>query len=160
LSVDFDGLCSRRILHLINPGEATELIRQGADFQMHCHRHRVYKSRPRFLNELKENSDIIQTFGAPTPRHFCYPGGYRLPEFDAWLEEFGAVSATTCEYGLATRRTPPYEIPRMMDLPGIPLAEFEAWVSGAAAYLPRRHTAPPENQLIEETSGEKTVSAL
>jgi peptidoglycan/xylan/chitin deacetylase (PgdA/CDA1 family) len=150
LDVDFDDLCTRRSFHLMTPAEATEIAAEGCDFQMHCHRHRVYRSKERFLNELKDNHDVLTSIAPCAPTHFCYPGGFRLPEYPGWLSEFGVVSATTCEPGLATAKSGPYELPRLLDSPGISLDEFSAWLSGVAHYIPRKKYPPAEGQLIEE----------
>jgi glycosyltransferase involved in cell wall biosynthesis len=150
LDVDFDELCTRRILHLMNPDEVTEASRDGVDFQLHCHRHRVYRSRERFWNELRDNADVIERFTGQIPKHFCYPGGLHLPDFPGWLAQYGIQSACTCEIGLATCESDRYLLPRLLDTPGISMDEFSAWLSGLASVLPRTHYPAAEGQLIEE----------
>jgi peptidoglycan/xylan/chitin deacetylase (PgdA/CDA1 family) len=142
LHVDMDSLRSRRILHLMNPGEVSELAAQGVDFQLHCHRHRVFNSHDRFVNELDENRRVIESFGAPRPRHFCYPSGFRLPEFPPWLAEMKVLSATTCEPGIATRRSDRFELPRFLDGPAVGADEFRLHLSGLGSLLPARARQP------------------
>jgi peptidoglycan/xylan/chitin deacetylase (PgdA/CDA1 family) len=150
LEVDFDAVCSRRILHLMKPEEAARMAREGIDFELHCHRHRVYRSRDRFQRELEDNRQAIQAATGQSPTHFCYPGGFLLPEFPGWLAEFGIASATTCESGLASRVSGRYELPRLLDTAGISPDEFSAWLSGLASFLPRTSYPAAESQLVEE----------
>jgi peptidoglycan/xylan/chitin deacetylase (PgdA/CDA1 family) len=150
LTIDFDTLCSRRILHLMKPEEAAQIAKEGVDFELHCHRHRVYRSRARFQRELQDNHQAIQAATGQSPTHFCYPGGFLLPEFPAWLAEFGIVSATTCESGLASRASARYELPRLLDTPGISPDVFSAWLSGLASFLPRSSYPASESQLAED----------
>jgi len=147
LGVDFGDLVSRRILHLMNPAEAAELVAQGVDFQLHCHNHRVYRSRELFRSEVLENQHALERIGAREPWHFCYPGGFWLPEFKPWLVELGVASATTCEAGLATCMSDRYQLPRFLDGPGIEASQFSAWLSGLASLFPRRELPPSTSQL-------------
>src|ERR1035437_550329 len=147
LGVDFGDLVSRRILHLMNPEEVAELATKGVDFQLHCHRHRVYRSRELFRNEVLENQHALERFGVRKPEHFCYPGGFWLPEFKPWLKELGIVSATTCEAGMATSMSDRYQLPRFLDGPGVEASQFSAWLSGLASLFPRRELPPSTSQL-------------
>jgi peptidoglycan/xylan/chitin deacetylase (PgdA/CDA1 family) len=147
LDLDMDDLIARRILHLMTPDEARELLSQGVDFQLHCHRHRVYRSRERFGAELKDNQDAIERLGAPTPVHFCYPGGFHLPEFPDFLEQYGVLSATTCQPDLAEPNCSRFLLPRLVDAPSLTMDEFSGWLSGLAAWIPRRHHLGDETQL-------------
>lgn len=153
VGVDFDELCARRMLHIMNPAEAAELARGGVDFQLHCHRHRVYRSRERFQRELKDNRNAIESITGQSSNHFCYPGGCRLPEFSDWLAELGILSATTTDPGLATRESGRYALPRLLDTRGINADEFSAWLSGVAHFIPRAHVPAAEGQLVEEEGG-------
>ncbi len=148
--VDYASLCERRILHLMNPREAAELAGQGVDFQLHCHRHRVYRSRDKFAKEIEDNRDALRRIGVDHPTHFCYPGGFRLPEFPGWLAELGVKSATTCEIGMATGRSARYELPRLLDSPGIGEDYFSAWLSGLGQLLPARKSPPARRQLADD----------
>ncbi len=47
------------------------------------------------------------------------------------------MSATTCELGLAARDSDPLLLPRLIDVSGLSLTEFEAWVTGLGSLLPR-----------------------
>jgi hypothetical protein len=84
------------------------------------------------------------------PAHFCYTGGFRLPEFPGWLREYGVRSATTCDPGLVDSATDPMLLPRFVDTTGATQAVFENWVGGISAFLPKRPYVPAAGQLMEE----------
>jgi peptidoglycan/xylan/chitin deacetylase (PgdA/CDA1 family) len=150
LGIDYQDLCRRRVLHLINPAEARELAERGVDLQYHTHRHRVYRSRERMIAELEDNRLRIARFTAKEPRHFCYTGGFYLDEYPAYLKDYGMLSATTCKTGLCTAGTNPFLLPRLVDTTGLSDLEFRAWLSGTAELLPRRAYEMSGGQLVEE----------
>ena len=150
LDIDYEELCRKRVMHLITPEEARDLAARGADLQYHTHRHRVYRSRDRMFAELKDNLRRIAAFTSREPRHFCYTGGFYLPEYPVYLKEYGMLSATTCKPGLCTARTNPLLLPRLVDTPGLSDLEFHAWLDGSADLLPKRSNEMSEGQLLEE----------
>jgi peptidoglycan/xylan/chitin deacetylase (PgdA/CDA1 family) len=150
LDIDYPELCRKRVLHLITPEEAKELADRGVDLEYHTHRHRVYRSRERMFAELQDNRRRIATFTAHEPRHFCYTGGFYLPEYVDYLKAYGLVSATTCKSGLCTAQTNPLLLPRLVDTAGLSDLEFRAWLEGTADLLPRRPYRMSEGQLVEE----------
>jgi peptidoglycan/xylan/chitin deacetylase (PgdA/CDA1 family) len=150
LGIDYEDLCRKRVMHLIRPEEAKELADRGVDLQYHTHRHRVYRSRERMFAELGDNERRITSFTTRQPRHFCYTGGFYLPEYPAYMEEYGMLSATTCKLGLCTAGTNPFLLPRLVDTSGFSELEFRAWLHGAAALIPRRDIEMSEGQLLEE----------
>ncbi len=150
LDIDYQELCEKRVMHLITPQEARELADRGVDLQYHTHRHRVYRSRERMFAELQDNRRRITKFTVREPRHFCYTGGFYLPEYPAYLKEYGMLSATTCEPGLCTIQTDPLLLPRLVDTMGLSDLEFRAWLDGTADLLPQRRTEMSEGQLLEE----------
>jgi peptidoglycan/xylan/chitin deacetylase (PgdA/CDA1 family) len=150
LDVDYLDLCQKRVLHLITPEEAKALAARGVDLQYHTHRHRVYRSRELMFAELQDNRRRIALFTSSEPRHFCYTGGFYLPEHPGYLKEYGMLSATTCETGLCTARTNPLLLPRLVDTMGLTDLEFRAWLAGTAGLLPSRPYKMSEGQLSEE----------
>jgi peptidoglycan/xylan/chitin deacetylase (PgdA/CDA1 family) len=150
LDIDYEELCRRRVMHLITPTEARELAARGVDLQYHTHRHRVYRSRERMFAELQDNRRRLVTFTSNEPRHFCYTGGFYLPEYPIYLREYGMLSATTCKRGLCTARTDPLLLPRLVDGTGISDLEFRAWLAGTADLVPRGPYRMSEGQLMEE----------
>lgn len=138
LRVDYDALIEQRIMHNVTPDEVKELARGGIDVQLHTHRHRTPVDRQLFLREIEDNRQSIQKMSDKHAEHFCYPSGVYDLAFLPWLKESGVVSATTCETGFASRNSNPLLLPRMLDNPQLSSIEFESWLTGVSAALPRR----------------------
>jgi peptidoglycan/xylan/chitin deacetylase (PgdA/CDA1 family) len=139
LGVDYSAIRRRRILHLMNADEVAGIAAAGYDVQLHTHRHRSPPDRVVYGAEITQNRDRIAEITGARPRHFCYPSGAWAPKFAEWLREEGVVSAVTCEPGLATPRTDPFRLPRLLDHSHLTALEFEAWVTGIGAQLPHRY---------------------
>lgn len=138
VGVDADELLRKRILRQVTPEEVTSLSRAGVDFQLHTHRHRTPRDAGLFAREIEENREwIVRMTGAPADQ-FCYPSGVYHPEFLGWLRAHDVRSATTCDTGIATCRTDPMLLPRLIDTSNLDLVEFEAWATGVGALLPHR----------------------
>jgi len=150
LDVDYQDLRHRRILHLITPQEAKYLAARGVDLQYHTHRHRMHRSRDSMFAELEENNRRILMYTPKEPCHFCYTGGFYLPEHPHFLREYGIKSATTCYPGLCTIRTNPMLLPRLVDTMDLSDLEFRAWLSGTASLIPRRSVEMSKDQLVED----------
>jgi peptidoglycan/xylan/chitin deacetylase (PgdA/CDA1 family) len=138
LKVDYDALIEKRIMHLLAPEEVRRLAADGADIQLHTHRHRAPLNRELFLREIKDNRHSIQAMTGLRASHFCYPSGVYDDRFLPWLQEAGIVSATTCETGFASRSSNQLLLPRFLDNAALPSIEFEGWLTGVSAALPRR----------------------
>jgi peptidoglycan/xylan/chitin deacetylase (PgdA/CDA1 family) len=150
LGVDYDSLIAKRILHLLNPREVADLAARGVDFQLHTHRHYAPPDRVLFRREVHDNRERIRSMAGSQPTHFCYPCGYHEREWLAWLAEAGVRSATTGQPGLASLRTNPLLLPRLVDSGHLAPLEFEAWLGGVAALLPRRPLKAAARPLSEE----------
>jgi peptidoglycan/xylan/chitin deacetylase (PgdA/CDA1 family) len=150
LNVDYEALCRRRILHIMTPAEVKDVADAGIDIQLHTHRHRVSQRQNLFNREIDENRERIAAVSAAPLRHFCYPGGFHLPEFPVWLERCGIKSATTCKPGIASRRSNPFLLPRLVDSSLLTTTEFASWISGLAAMLPQRPHVMSSDQLLEQ----------
>jgi peptidoglycan/xylan/chitin deacetylase (PgdA/CDA1 family) len=138
LNLDYHALIEKRIMHLLAPEEVTRLAADGADIQLHTHRHRTPLDRELFLGEIEDNRHSIQAMTGVRPSHFCYPSGVYDPRFLPWLREAGIVSATTCETGFASRSSNQLLLPRFLDSAALSSIEFESWLTGVSAALPRR----------------------
>jgi peptidoglycan/xylan/chitin deacetylase (PgdA/CDA1 family) len=146
LEIDFDAIVQKRLLQIMDPEDATRLAGEGVDIQLHTHRHRTPHDRIKFIDEIETNRDRIEELTGTDPRHFCYPSGAYEPEFLPWLAETGVISATTCDPGLASRRTPPLMLPRLIDTCATSASEFQGWLSGAAWLItPKRSYAHAEH---------------
>jgi peptidoglycan/xylan/chitin deacetylase (PgdA/CDA1 family) len=142
LGDDYAALRARRILTVMTNEEAAEITRQGVDVQLHTHRHRTPNDEALFMREIVENRERIDSFRDSTARHFCYPSGIYRPEFLPWLTEAGVISATTCDPGLASPRSAPLLLPRLVDTSHLSALDVEGWLSGMSAFfMPRKASA-------------------
>ncbi|MGI9067140.1 MAG: polysaccharide deacetylase family protein [Pyrinomonadaceae bacterium] len=138
LKIDYDALRAKRLLHILSPDEVKTLATEGVDIQLHTHRHRTPRERSLFMREIDDNRNSIRAMTGAFTSHFCYPSGVYDQTFLPWLEEAGIVSATTCDVGFASRHSHPLLLPRLLDTSGLSEIEFEGWLTGVSASLPRR----------------------
>jgi peptidoglycan/xylan/chitin deacetylase (PgdA/CDA1 family) len=138
LKLDYDELVERRLLHLLKPEEVRALAEAGVDVQLHTHRHRTPLNRELFRREIEDNRAEIRLMTGRDATHFCYPSGAYDPAFLPWLEELGVRSATTCDTGYASRASARLLLPRLLDVWSLAPIEFEGWLTGVSAALPRR----------------------
>ena len=141
LSISYDEIVASRIFQVMSPSERAKLAEQGVDFQLHTHRHRTPVQEDLFRKEIQDNRRGLRQLGE-TAIHFCYPSGVYRPEFMGWLQKENVVSATTCDAGLASVRSNPFLLPRLVDTSARSAVEFEAWLTGLASLLTNRKTAP------------------
>jgi peptidoglycan/xylan/chitin deacetylase (PgdA/CDA1 family) len=141
LGIDYDALCTKRILQLMNAHELAEIAKNGVDVQLHTHRHRTPLDESLFRQEITENRERIRAIIGKEAEHFCYPSGVYRREFVRWLEQEGVVSATTCDVALVNREMNPYLLPRFVDTSGRTALEFAAWLSGVGSLLSFRKMA-------------------
>jgi peptidoglycan/xylan/chitin deacetylase (PgdA/CDA1 family) len=138
VGVNYEELTAKRLLTVLNPGEVRQLAAQGVHFELHTHTHRTPLDREIFHEEIQKNIGRIREITGVTPVHFCYPSGLYRPQFLSWLPECDVVSATTCDFGLASARTHPMLLPRVVDTRTLSDIEFEGWLSGVASVTVRR----------------------
>lgn len=150
LAIDYEDLCRKRVMHLITPQEAKQLAESGVDIEYHTHRHREYRTRERMFAELADNHRRIAAVTPNEPRHFCYTGGFYLPQHPVFLKEYGMLTATTCKPGMCTSRTDQMTLPRLVDTANLSDLEFRAWLAGTASLLPHHPHRMSEGQLAEE----------
>jgi hypothetical protein len=53
LQIDYQELCAKRILQLMNRQEVRQLVDAGVDFQLHTHRHRTPLNEELFRREIR-----------------------------------------------------------------------------------------------------------
>ncbi len=139
IGADYQAIRQQRLLHLMNGEELRSIAESGVDIQLHTHCHRVPLEPQAFRWEMEENSKRIEQLTGQRPTHFCYPGGVHRPEFLPWLKELGIESATTCHPGLAAANDSTLLLPRFVDTSLTSPDEFESWLHGLSAWLPRRN---------------------
>ncbi|MDQ5845979.1 MAG: polysaccharide deacetylase family protein [Acidobacteriota bacterium] len=144
LDVDYEALLEQRVMHNLTADEVGRLAAGGIDIQLHTHRHRTPTDRQPFLREIEDNRKSIQQMTGKNPTHFCYPSGVYDLRFLPWLKEAGVVSGTTCEFGFASRSSNPLLLPRFLDNATLSSIEFESWLTGVSAALPRRNLTERE----------------
>jgi peptidoglycan/xylan/chitin deacetylase (PgdA/CDA1 family) len=164
LGYDYGEVRRRRLLHIMTPDEVRTLAAQGLDVQLHTHRHRSPLEEPAYRTEIAANRDRIVAMTGRVPTHFCYPSGVCMPQFGPWLEHEGVVSSTTCEPGMATASADFQRLPRLLDHAHMTDLEFEAWLTGLGALLPRREVGftPVDRQgnLVLGAPAEPVTEAL
>ncbi|HEX7979099.1 MAG TPA: polysaccharide deacetylase family protein [Gemmatimonadaceae bacterium] len=139
LGDDYEALRAKRILTVMTPDEAAEIAREGVDVQLHTHRHRTPDDHALFMREITDNRRRIDAIRDGVARHFCYPSGVYLSEFLPWLREAGVQTATTCDPGLASSKTEPLLLPRLVDTSNLSALDVEGWMTGMSAFfMPRK----------------------
>lgn len=142
LGDDYESIEAKRILTVMTRDEAAEVARDGIDVELHTHRHRTPNDRTLFLREIADNRARIERIRAGTPKHFCYPSGIYRAEFLPWLREAGVTTATTCDPGLASPRSEPLLLPRLVDTSLLSPLDVEGWMTGMSAFfMPRKASA-------------------
>jgi hypothetical protein len=61
LSINYPTLCSRRLLHLMNPDEVREVAAAGVEVQLHTHHHRVSRRRDLFMGSYPKSVMALET---------------------------------------------------------------------------------------------------
>ena len=140
IGVDYAELRAKRILHLMNTDEVTELAEQSVDFQLHTHRHRYPRDAQLLRREIRDNRLRIERLTHRPALHLCYPSGRYDHALLPCLESEQVESATTCDPGLVGSRSLRLLLPRFMDAQFVSASNFEGWLSGAAAFLPGRRS--------------------
>ena len=131
LNVDYEEIVESRILSLVTREELPRLESMGLDIQLHTHRHRLpVDDEAACRREIRDNQTFILDALGERKVHLCYPSGVWSKEQWPCLEAEGVRSATTCEPGLNTNRTPRYGLYRILDQDNLSQIEFEAELFG------------------------------
>ncbi len=152
LGIDYEALAAKRMFHMMNARELQEIAESGVDVQLHTHRHRAPGDESLFRREIRDNRARIQSLVSSTAVHFCYPSGVYRPEFLGWLRDEQMASATTCDAGLASRRTETLLFPRFIDNQNRTALDFESWLCGVGDLLAFRRLAT-QKYIPRETEG-------
>ncbi|MGD9587829.1 MAG: polysaccharide deacetylase family protein [Pyrinomonadaceae bacterium] len=138
LGLDFDDFGRERLFNLMTTDEIREVSDAGIGVELHTHRHRMPTEKSLFDREINDNRDVIFETTGILPSHFCYPSGNYDPMYFDWIAKNGVESATTCDTGLMERSTHLMQVPRLIDTASLSKIEFEGWLTGAAALIPKR----------------------
>ena len=140
LGFNWSDFLASRIYQLMTPSELRSLDPRLVDLQLHTHRHRTPRDEQLFTRELDDNIAELIAVGRTRDqlRHFCYPSGDADAMFFPWLTARGVVTATTCDPQLATSRSHPLNLPRVIDTMSMTDTEFRSWLSGVSAFVPQR----------------------
>ncbi len=144
LGINYAALRDRRLLQLMTRSELADLPAEHVSVQLHTHRHRVPLDVDLFLQEIEENRAVLSAArpASDALEHFCYPSGMTHPAALERMRSAGVTSATTCAVALAQGVDDPLLLPRYLDSSEFSDVEFEGWLSGVSAWLPRRAEAP------------------
>jgi hypothetical protein len=148
--IDYATLAAKRILHLMNASELSEIAKNGVDVQLHTHRHRTPADEALFRREIVDNRERIQSITGKVARHFCYPSGVHRKDFLSWLEKENVESATTCDVGLARSEDNPLLLSRFVDTTGRTQVEFESWLAGVGDMIAFRRITPQQYVVPED----------
>jgi len=142
LGIDYAAIRAKRILTVMTRDEAAEVARDGIDVELHTHRHRTPNDRELFLREISDNRARIERIRDGATPHFCYPSGVYRPDFLPWLREAGVTTATTCDPGLASPRSDPLLLPRLVDTSFLSPLDVQGWMTGMSGFfMPRKASA-------------------
>ncbi len=135
LEVNFEELVSSRRLNFMNEAELAGLVNQGFDIQLHTHRHRLPENDIEIKREISDNRAILEPITQRTLNHLCYPCGIWSRASWSVLEAEGIKTATTCDPGINSPKTPPFAMMRFLDFQSTPQIVFESEVSGFSHLL-------------------------
>ena len=143
LDLDYQALVDAGLLRLMTADQikslcAADLPGPRVAFELHTHAHRTPADPQAFREQIVENRRHLETITGMPAHHFCYPSGVYRAGYPAVLAAEGVRSATTCDPDMASRDSNALLLPRFVDTTMVADLEFEAWITGAACWLPRR----------------------
>jgi peptidoglycan/xylan/chitin deacetylase (PgdA/CDA1 family) len=150
--IDYEALCRKRLLHMMNAGEVRAMKAAGHDIQLHTHRHRVSRRRDLFAREISDNREWIQkATGGRVPTYLSFPGGTWQPVALDWLSDLGIEVALTCHPALADKTSSLLHVPRVVDSSHLSARAFKGWLAGSMALFPRSKALAAGAQILEDT---------
>lgn len=132
LEVPYAEIEAGRTLNLMTPQELREIAEKGIDIQLHTHRH-VFPpdDMVRAEREIADNRAALCSMLGNRPFvHFCYPSGLWAERQWDWLDRMGVKSATTCQHGMNSGKSPRHALRRYLDSEELHPLEFEAFLTG------------------------------
>ena len=138
LDLDYDAMVASGLLRLMTAPQIRAMAGSTVAFELHTHAHRTPEDPEAFRQQVLVNRARLEAITGLPARHFCYPSGVYRASYPAVLASEGVRSATTCDPDVASRESNPLLLPRFVDTEMVRDVEFEAWITGAACWLPRR----------------------
>lgn len=127
----YGRLVEDRQLQNMSYDEIRDLADEGIDIQLHTHSHRLAADEPEGVEpEILANRERLGRVVSRPLDQFCYPSGVYSRSMAPHLQRLGIRSATTVAAGLNDRRTPRYELARILDGEYVPQIEIEAELAG------------------------------
>lgn len=121
---------ARDVLRLLTREQIRTMQDEGADFQLHTHRHRFPDDEQVIKEEVESNRRSIHALTGKEANHLCYPSGEHYISRLGTLRALSIASATTCTPGLVTSGDDLLLLNRYIDTNDKSQLEFEALVSG------------------------------
>jgi peptidoglycan/xylan/chitin deacetylase (PgdA/CDA1 family) len=138
LDADYETLENARLMSLMSFSELSQLAGEGADIQLHTHRHRFpADDLEEAEQEILDNAAALEPVARSPLVHFCYPSGEWSRKHARVFERRSIESATTCDPGFVCAETPMFELPRFLDRDDLSAVEFQSEVDGFAELLRR-----------------------
>ncbi len=128
--VDYQRLVESRAFTLMNRRELGDLVARGFDIQLHTHRHTLPEDATTVAREINDNRAVLEPIAGKALKHFCYPSGLWSQRHWPLLQALGVDTATTCDLGFNSPRTPPLALRRLLDGDDFSDAEFRAELLG------------------------------
>jgi hypothetical protein len=151
LGIDYEGLCRKRLLHMMNAAEVREIRSLGHSVQLHTHRHRVSRNKELLVREIRDNRGWLRkAIGETAPDILSYPGGVWQPVEREWLTELGIRAGITCRPALADLKCDRLLLPRVVDNFNTSESTFRSWLAGSMHLLPKGEEMQTPGQILEE----------
>lgn len=155
LNVDYDSIAKDGLLTLMTEDEIKAIAERGIDIQLHTHRHSLPEDAELATREIIQNRERLAPLAQKPLDHFCFPSGIWTRKHWPSLKAAGIRSATTCEPGLNTAKTPALALNRFLDRDDISQIEFEAELYGfkellrAAKHMIKGHGLRSSAEVVE-----------
>lgn len=156
LGLDTGLLARNGPFDLCNENDLVEAQRKGFEIALHTHTHSLDDfSEYAVSTEIARNRASLSRILDRPPesfRHFCWPSGDYTPQAIAHLRASGVDLATTCDLDLATAKSDPLALPRLLDGQLTSDEAFLVGVSGLQRWIDRlgslvRRTRSPETDM-------------
>jgi hypothetical protein len=121
---------AKDVLRLLSREQVRTMQDEGADFQLHTHRHRFPDDEQVVREEVESNRKRIYALTGKEANHLCYPSGEHYISRLGTLRALSIASATTCIPGLNGSGADLLLLNRYIDTNDKSQLEFEALVSG------------------------------